>query len=126
MRRSGAELCVAAALITVVLAVVMVTVLFARSARGFELTINAPECAPGTALFWYPATQQLQCAAPAVAWNLDVDGNGKVDALTDGILVLRYLFGLRGAELLIDAVGAGATRITAVEIEHYLAAVLPH
>ena len=26
----------------------------------------------------------------------DVDGNGEVDALTDGLLILRYLFGLRG------------------------------
>ena len=25
--------------------------------------------------------------------NIDIDGNGDVDALTDGLLILRYLFG---------------------------------
>ena len=32
---------------------------------------------------------------------LDIDGNGAVDALTDGLLVLRYLFGLTGRNSLI-------------------------
>jgi hypothetical protein len=31
--------------------------------------------------------------------SLDIDGNGTYDAMTDGILVLRYLFGVRGAAL---------------------------
>ena len=38
---------------------------------------------------------------------IDVDGNGQVDALTDGIAALRWAFGLRGASLATGAVGAG-------------------
>ena len=30
---------------------------------------------------------------------LDVDGNGQIDALTDGLMIIRYMFGLRGASL---------------------------
>jgi len=52
---------------------------------------------------------------------LDVDRNGSVDALTDGLLILRYLFGFRGDVLVDDAIGAGATRATATQIETYLA-----
>ncbi|MBK8740974.1 MAG: hypothetical protein IPM02_16250 [Betaproteobacteria bacterium] len=52
---------------------------------------------------------------------LDIDDNGARDALTDGLLVLRYLFGMRGAPLIAGAVGGGAQRDTIMEIEGYLA-----
>ena len=51
---------------------------------------------------------------------LDVDGNGDADPLTDGILVLRYLFGFTGTTLTLGALGDGATR-TGPQIEEYLA-----
>ena len=55
----------------------------------------------------------------------DIDGNGDIDALTDGLLTLRYLFGLQG-ETLIDGVVAGdATRTTAEEIEAHLETLMP-
>ncbi len=44
--------------------------------------------------------------------DLDVDGNGHVDALTDGIILVRYLFGFSGNTLTQGALGAGATRTT--------------
>jgi beta-glucosidase len=50
----------------------------------------------------------------------DVDGNGEVDALTDGLLVLRYLFELRGEPLIGGVIADNATRTTAVSIEAYL------
>ncbi|MGK7902664.1 MAG: hypothetical protein AB4352_14865 [Hormoscilla sp.] len=53
---------------------------------------------------------------------LDVDGNGMADALTDGILIARYLFGFTGETLISDAVGANATRFTASQIEAHLGA----
>jgi hypothetical protein len=56
---------------------------------------------------------------------LDIDGNGAPDALTDGLLVLRYMFGLRGAALVTSAVGAAATRATATAIESYLQTLMP-
>ncbi|MBP8297470.1 MAG: hypothetical protein KAX84_15265, partial [Burkholderiales bacterium] len=52
---------------------------------------------------------------------LDVDGNGVADALTDGLLINRYQFGLRGASLIAGAIGANAQRTTAAQIESYLA-----
>lgn len=56
---------------------------------------------------------------------LDVDGDGKVEALTDGLLIIRYLFGFRGNVLVANAIGSGATRTTASQIEEYLAALVP-
>ena len=56
---------------------------------------------------------------------LDIDGDGLTFPETDGSLVLRWLFGFRGAALIDGAVGAGATRTTASELEDYLADVSP-
>jgi hypothetical protein len=53
--------------------------------------------------------------------EFDVDGNGVVDPLTDGLLGLRYFFGFTGAALITGAVGPGCTRCTAPEIEAYMA-----
>ena len=51
---------------------------------------------------------------------LDVDGNGKADALTDGVMLVRYLFGLRGPALIAGAVGSGATRPAFGQIEAWI------
>ena len=55
--------------------------------------------------------------------KFDVDGNGNVDALTDGLLTIRYLFGLRGGALVAGAIGTGATRTTSAAIETYLQSI---
>lgn len=55
---------------------------------------------------------------------LDIDGNGKIDALTDGLLIVRYLIGLRDPALTAGALGAGSTR-NAAQIEAYLAGLTP-
>jgi len=52
--------------------------------------------------------------------NLDIDGNGQTDALTDGILAIRYLFGARNNALIQNAIAPDATRTTASEITAYL------
>jgi hypothetical protein len=51
---------------------------------------------------------------------LDVDGDGVLAALADGILILRHLFDFSGATLVTGAVGAGCTRCTAPDIAAYL------
>jgi hypothetical protein len=56
----------------------------------------------------------------AFAGVMDVDGNGKLDALTDGLLLIRYQFGFRGEVLVRNAIGANATRSSAAQIEQYL------
>ncbi|MBO1348287.1 MAG: hypothetical protein EBE86_013255 [Hormoscilla sp. GUM202] len=56
---------------------------------------------------------------PSPTLDLDIDGNGVIDALTDGLVAIRYLFGFRGETLTEDVVGEGATRDTS-EIVAYL------
>ena len=57
---------------------------------------------------------------------LDIDGNGHLEALTDGLLAVRWLFGFRGAPLVNGAVSLlDCTRCTAPEIEAWLAAIQP-
>ena len=51
--------------------------------------------------------------------KLDVDGNGRVDALTDGLLTLRFLFGLSGTTLVDNVIASDATRFQPNEIESY-------
>ncbi|MDA9583745.1 hypothetical protein N9R70_04790, partial [Porticoccaceae bacterium] len=55
----------------------------------------------------------------------DIDGNGDIDALTDGLLTLRYLFGLQGDTLINGVVADDATRTTAEEIEAHLDTLMP-
>ena len=44
---------------------------------------------------------------PTCEGTFDIDGNGVAQPLTDGLLLLRYLFGLRGEALVNGAVGVG-------------------
>lgn len=54
-------------------------------------------------------------------WNLDIDGNGSIQANKDGFLLMRYLYNVRGENLIAGAIGTGSARITAPEIEAYIA-----
>ncbi len=56
---------------------------------------------------------------------LDIDGNGVVDPATDGLLILRYLLGLRGATLVRGAADQAGSRATAPDVETYLQLLLP-
>jgi uncharacterized protein (DUF2141 family) len=56
---------------------------------------------------------------------LDVDGDGKADALTDGLLILRYMAGLNaGTSLTEGAVADGCTRCTWKEIAAYIKSLM--
>jgi hypothetical protein len=50
----------------------------------------------------------------------DIDGNGMLDAATDGVLIARYLLGLKGDALLANALGAGATRTSVEAVLNHL------
>jgi hypothetical protein len=52
--------------------------------------------------------------------SLDVDGNRVRDALTDGLILIRALFGLTGSSVTNNAIGANATRTTWEQIRPYL------
>ncbi|MAZ25408.1 MAG: hypothetical protein CMK41_06515 [Porticoccaceae bacterium] len=54
----------------------------------------------------------------------DIDGSGDIDALTDGLLILRHLFGLEGETLVAGVVSDDATRTTE-EIEAHLNMLMP-
>ena len=60
-------------------------------------------------------------ASHAAVCSMDVDGNGRVEATTDGLLMTRYILGLRGPALTAGALGTGATRTLPGDIESYLA-----
>lgn len=56
----------------------------------------------------------------------DVDGNGQRDALSDGLMIVRYLFGLRGDALLDGAEVSNASRGTSSEIETHINKLMPN
>lgn len=70
-------------------------------------------------------SQQIQDSLSSVSSIADIDGDGEFDALTDGLLLLRYLFGLRGDSLVNGAIATLATRDSSLEIEQYLASLMP-
>ena len=54
------------------------------------------------------------------AIQLDGDGDGSLEPLTDGVLLLRYLFGFTGPVLVDGAVGANCTRCDGPAVQTYL------
>ena len=62
---------------------------------------------------------------PTPCTTLDADGNESIEPLSDGLLILRYLFGFTGSPLIAGAVGGGATRADAGSISNYIAGCGP-
>jgi hypothetical protein len=87
---------------------------------GSSLTTGA---LGGTATRTDPAA--VKTYLDAVRPALDIDGNATVDASTDGVLILRYLFGLRGDSLIAGAFDPLAPRATAPAIEAYIQTLMP-
>jgi hypothetical protein len=54
------------------------------------------------------------------AFSFDIDSDGEAGALTDGLLLLRHLFGFSGSSLTDGVVATNADRSSAAEIEAYL------
>jgi hypothetical protein len=90
--------------------------------RGESLTDGA--IASGAT--YTPAEIEANVANSTVAGGFgDIDGSGNVDALTDGLMLLRYLFGLRDTSLIDGAVADGASRSTSADIEAYIISLMP-
>lgn len=85
--------------------------------RGESLIANAVanNCTQCSAAELEPILEQF-----AVDGTSDIDDNGEVDALTDGLLIIRYLFDIRGDALIDNSVGDGCNRCSVLEIETYL------
>jgi len=73
----------------------------------------------------YTASADIESRIATLGDLADIDGNGTIDALTDGLLTLRYLFGLEGDTLIAGVVASDATRTTAVDIEAHLKTLMP-
>jgi hypothetical protein len=80
----------------------------------------ANDCNRCTVLEIEPFLQGL-----AVPGSIDIDGNGAVDTLTDGLLIIRYLFGIRGPALIKGSVANDCSRCTVLEIEIFLLGLVP-
>ena len=58
------------------------------------------------------------------ATYLDIDGDGEVQGGTDGLLLIRYLFELRGNSLINGVYDAeNCTRCDSISIENYLKSI---
>ena len=61
-------------------------------------------------------TMESMANSEALVYNIDIDGNGEFDALTDGLLILRNLFGLTDSSLVSGALAADAIYMDSTEI----------
>ena len=73
---------------------------------------------------FYTSGSDIRSRIDLLEGFVDIDGNGEVDALTDGLLILRFLFGLEGNALTNGVVAPDAPR-TSYEIETYLKSLMP-
>jgi hypothetical protein len=81
---------------------------------GTQLNLTSDNLAPNYSLEADPILVSKQ------EWNFDIDGNGEVKALSDGIMIVRHLFGTFPGERLTEgAMASNATRNLA-EIQAYL------
>jgi hypothetical protein len=72
------------------------------------------------------STAEIESEIATLMSILDIDADGEVDALTDGLILLRYLFNLRDDSLINGAISNGATRTSSTAIEAYIAQYLPN
>lgn len=56
---------------------------------------------------------------------MDIDGDRSSKPLADGLTLIRYLFGFSGDSLISGAIGDGAERDTAEEVEAYIEERVP-
>jgi uncharacterized repeat protein (TIGR01451 family) len=71
------------------------------------------------------SASQIIAYLDGIRATLDIDGNGSVAALGDGLLIMRYMFGMRGETMIAGVVGSGATRSSAAAIESYIQSLMP-
>jgi hypothetical protein len=70
--------------------------------------------------------EEVQVAVEKALVIADIDGSGSVDALTDGLILLRYMFGLTGETLMDSVVSANATRASVESIQQYIELYMPN
>ena len=73
----------------------------------------------------YKTSEEIASRISILGDLIDIDGNGSVDALTDGLVILRYLFNLRGDVLINDVIASDATVKTAEDVEGKIEGLVP-
>jgi hypothetical protein len=71
------------------------------------------------------SSAEVENALSSAMMIADIDDDGSIDALTDGLLLLRHLFGLRGDELISGAVSLSAVRSSHSDISDYIMNYMP-
>lgn len=87
--------------------------------RGNNLTLNAKaEDSPLT-------ESEIISSISTTMTILDIDLDGRKDALTDGLMLMRYLFGVSGENLIDSAISVGAIRNSYQDITTYISNHMP-
>ena len=74
-------------------------------------------------LFWWSLIFSISISSAEDLVNLDIDENGEYDALSDGLLIIRYLFGLTGDDLVLGILGSNSLVVEPLEIKSKLASM---
>jgi hypothetical protein len=103
---------------------------FGTLVNGTGVSYSKVFAAPGT--YYYmcgvhgaqmPTTVNVAAPCPTGPFaTLDIDANGAVEALTDGVMLIRYFLGVRGDALTAGALGNCASRTLAADSEGHIAA----
>ena len=67
-----------------------------------------------------PSATPTVTTTPGGGFTLDADGDGSLEPLTDGLLVLRHFFGFTGPVLVTGAVAGNCTRCDGPAVQTYL------
>ena len=90
---------------------------------GFEGTALT-QGAVGTAADLSDA-DSIKAQLDVLGFAIDVDNDGEVNALTDGLMIIRHRFGFRGDSLTTGAIGGAAQRTDPDEISDYIESLIP-
>ena len=72
----------------------------------------------------FVTSADIESRINALGMKLDIDESGSLDALTDGLIILRYLFGLTGESLINNVIAIDAQRTEAPDIQESIPATM--
>jgi hypothetical protein len=73
----------------------------------------------------YSSATEIQSRISIIHSSLDIDNNGELDALTDGLIILRYLFEIRSNSLIHGVISPTGNRSNLSDILAYFDTLIP-
>jgi hypothetical protein len=73
----------------------------------------------------YSSAIEIQSRISSIHSSLDIDNNGELDALSDGLIILRYLFNMRSTSLIDNVISPDANRSNLNDILSYFDRLVP-